>query len=538
MNELMCLLRSSFTSDEEQMFVQHFQLYLAYGQDETKFIVDMDDVWKWMGFSQKVTAAKHLTKRFVVGIDFTVSKLMSTGKHGGHNKELIMMNVDTFKQMCMVANTEKGKLTRKYYLKMEKVFLEYQKKEKEAYILELQNNTLIAKELERHNTLRNTCSDRPCVYLLKTDRISNIVKIGETDDLKTRLVDLKNKYNDGFLIDVFPCINPHALEQYILKRPDVKLNRIPATETIQCNETFTVDHLTKLIKKYQKMYNVNYCTFDQKHALAQAKIKARALKAIMTETNVDKREKLYDLLSNPCNNDDVLGVTSDKDDDDTDNKDIESDRKVYKYTPNDLENPIASFPSLKAAARSCKTPTIHDYHIRAACLNNTVFAEHRWFYTDDEENQKEDVPVIPPTQEEVKAPPKRKGRVAQLNPDKTQIINVWPNQTTASKALKIPACSITTAITTQRQYGGFKWEMYDEISDELKATFKGEVPKELRAGTCNKSVNRIDPDTDAILETYACVQDVCSLFKTSHKTVHKVSASGDIFKGFKWALAV
>ena len=102
--------------------------------------------------------------------------------------------------------------------------------------------------------------------------------------------------------------------------------------------------------------------------------------------------------------------------------------------------------------------------------------------------------------------------------------------------MKIPACSITTSITTQKPYGGFTWSMYNDLSDELKATFEGELPEEIRLGTCSKRVCRIDPATDAVLETYACVQDVCNLFKTSHKTIHRLSASGDIFKGFKWSV--
>jgi phage anti-repressor protein len=45
--------------------------------------------------------------------------------HGGHNKEKIMMNVDTFKALCMMPNTQKGKQTRRYYSKMESIFFKY-----------------------------------------------------------------------------------------------------------------------------------------------------------------------------------------------------------------------------------------------------------------------------------------------------------------------------------------------------------------------------------------------------------------------------
>lgn len=53
-----------------------------------------------------------------------------------------------------------------------------------------------------------------------------------------------------------------------------------------------------------------------------------------------------------------------------------------------------------------------------------------------------------------------------------------------------------------------------------------------------KHVERIDPSTDQILETYNCIQDVCSKFKTCHKTIHKACASGDLYRGYKWRVVV
>ncbi len=40
---------------------------------------------------------------------------------GGSNKEKVLLNVDTFKDLCMISRTEKGKEIRKYYLKLESI---------------------------------------------------------------------------------------------------------------------------------------------------------------------------------------------------------------------------------------------------------------------------------------------------------------------------------------------------------------------------------------------------------------------------------
>ncbi len=43
----------------------------------------------------------------------------------GMNREIIKLTVDTFKALCMTANTQKGKQTRAYYTKMDSVFFRY-----------------------------------------------------------------------------------------------------------------------------------------------------------------------------------------------------------------------------------------------------------------------------------------------------------------------------------------------------------------------------------------------------------------------------
>jgi len=62
-------MKSGFTDFEQQLFIASFYCYLNY--DKTKdFIIDMDNVWKWLGFGQKVKAEKLLEKNFVIDIDY------------------------------------------------------------------------------------------------------------------------------------------------------------------------------------------------------------------------------------------------------------------------------------------------------------------------------------------------------------------------------------------------------------------------------------------------------------------------------------
>ena len=50
-------LKNSFSTDEQQLFISSFYCYLNYKSDD--FVVDLDDIWSWLGFARK-TNAKNL----------------------------------------------------------------------------------------------------------------------------------------------------------------------------------------------------------------------------------------------------------------------------------------------------------------------------------------------------------------------------------------------------------------------------------------------------------------------------------------------
>ncbi len=98
-NKMLQRIKEKFTEDEQKMFVTCFYCYLHYNQ-KTDFIIDLDNVWKWVGFGQKVKAKILLEKHFLIDKDYKVL-LSHPGKqdslvHGGHNKETFMLNIFTF----------------------------------------------------------------------------------------------------------------------------------------------------------------------------------------------------------------------------------------------------------------------------------------------------------------------------------------------------------------------------------------------------------------------------------------------------------
>ena len=62
-------VKKNFTNYEQQLFLSSFYCYLKY-DTKKDFIIDLDNVWKWLGFSQKVNAKLLLEKQFKIEIDY------------------------------------------------------------------------------------------------------------------------------------------------------------------------------------------------------------------------------------------------------------------------------------------------------------------------------------------------------------------------------------------------------------------------------------------------------------------------------------
>ena len=100
-------VKNNFTNYEQQLFLSSFYCYLKY-DSKNDFVIDLDNVWKWLGFQQKYHAKYLLEKQFINNKDYKFL-VTQTGEQsfapepsgakksnrGGHNKEIIMLNVET-----------------------------------------------------------------------------------------------------------------------------------------------------------------------------------------------------------------------------------------------------------------------------------------------------------------------------------------------------------------------------------------------------------------------------------------------------------
>ena len=155
--ELTTRMLDSLNTAEQQLFVKSFQAHLQYGQDDTAYVVDFDDVWKWVGFGRKDNAKALLKKNFTLNVHDTVCTLQNghlrsleqniseelsqlqeqkaptdTDRDENNNMETFMLTVNTFKKFCMKAATKRAEEICDYYIKMENILLMHTKDQLET----------------------------------------------------------------------------------------------------------------------------------------------------------------------------------------------------------------------------------------------------------------------------------------------------------------------------------------------------------------------------------------------------------------------
>jgi len=146
-HKLLTKIKANFNENAQQMFVASFYCYLKHDA-KNDFVIDLDKVWEWLGFNKKHNAKYLLEKQFIVDIDYKIFAPEASGAkndtRGGHNKEIIMLNVETFKKFCLKAGTKKADEIHDYYIKLETTLHEVLQEESQELKLQLEqkNNQL------------------------------------------------------------------------------------------------------------------------------------------------------------------------------------------------------------------------------------------------------------------------------------------------------------------------------------------------------------------------------------------------------------
>ena len=295
-NSLLNKVKNTFNESQQQLFIASFYSYLNYDKTDD-YIVDLDNIWKWLGFNKKFNGIRLLEKFFVLNKDYKNSLDVSieqkfaphhggakTKGSGGHNIQKYYLNIKTFKSLCLKAQTKKADEIHEYYIKLEELIQEVLEEE----ATEMKNKLLIkdTEIAEKEMAIKNADQDKfkaiektlvsqftvntECVYFGTIDNTNDkqekLIKFGHSNNLPHRVQDHHKTYNNFILRDVFKVHNRQEIENLIKASTKIKghLRTIEVdgknrTEILAYDTTyFTIARLTKYIKDIisEKTYNI------------------------------------------------------------------------------------------------------------------------------------------------------------------------------------------------------------------------------------------------------------------------------------------
>jgi hypothetical protein len=291
-NKLLNKIKEKFTGFEQQLFIGSFYCYLNYDKN-MDFVVNLDDIWKWLGFTQKVSAIRVLEKNFNLDIDYKKLAFpnckavleISDKQNGGQNKQTILLTIKCFKSLCLKAQTKKASEIHEYYMKLEETLHEIVEEETNELKIQLEqkDNIILEKEITIINTKKEKQKaveqaiivqfplNTECIYFGTIDNVNEsnekLIKFGHTNDLSTRILDHRKKYINFNLVNAFRVQNKVEIENLIKSYPKIKrqirtieVNGKNKTEIIAYDATnFTIEKLSKHIKDiiHSKTYSID-----------------------------------------------------------------------------------------------------------------------------------------------------------------------------------------------------------------------------------------------------------------------------------------
>jgi hypothetical protein len=264
-NRFINKVKETFTETQQQMFVSSFYCYLNYHQTND-FVIDLDNIWIWLGFSQKAMAKRSLEKFFIIDKDYKVllcrSAEQTNDTKGGHNKQIILLNIRTFKLFCIKAGTVKANEIHEYFIKLEDIMNEIIKEECAELKEKIENQKIsnkLEKELLREKTLIEQFPvNTQCVYYGLVDNTNEnneqLIKYGNSNNLQQRVEQHKKIYTNFRLVNAFKVENKLHIENTIKNCEEIipykrviEIKNVNYTELL-CINNLSFDKLDTIIK--------------------------------------------------------------------------------------------------------------------------------------------------------------------------------------------------------------------------------------------------------------------------------------------------
>ena len=549
-NKLLIKIKQNFTETEQQLFISSFYCYLNYNST-TDFVIDLDNVWQWLGFSNKDKAKRLLQNFFKLNVDYkcllTLKGEQKSGR-GGHNKETILLTIKTFKLFCIKAETTKAKEIHEYFVKLEEILqqtiqeesnelkLQLEQAKNEIVQIEEKNKKTVDEKVLREREqmlLREYGNIGSVFYIIKVKTNADgtyVVKVGESrKGVQGRYNEHKYNYEEALLLDCFSVDNSKDFESFILSHEHIKFNKVTnlpnhenANELLLIGKKLTYKMLLDIVNTNIKKFdnNIKYLLVENetlKNVIASSKqmqeqynytLEIKELLNTQKEMmkiikNLEKSNKEILEKINPPQIKTTTGFQEPL---------VNLGPRLQQIHPEGLTL-VKVFESVAECIKESnfvmKRPSI-----QKAVTENTVYQGYRWMYV-ERDNDPNIITNIAPTKQ-TKA--QNLGYIAKLNSQKNEIINVYLDRKTAAINNGYESSSdIDNHVKNESLTKGHYYVLFDKCPEELRDAFIEKYGEPL---LYKDGIGQYD-STGNLIKEFVCKYDCIKKLQISDKTLTK-----------------
>ena len=559
-------LQTNFSDYEQQMFLSNFYCYLKYDK-VNDFIIDVDNIWEWLGFTNKGNAKKTIEKFFIIEKDYKIwlrsnenqtfdsENMMeieeeeenitnddkSKKSRGGHNKEKIMLNIITFKKLCLKAGTKRADEIHDYFIKLEEILyqiLEEETSELKTQMLQIEDKKqkeyevklLKQKVLDREKILLDEyATSGPLVYIIRVKTLESgryVIKLGESRiGITGRYAEHKHKYEECLLLDCFAVTRSKDFESFIHNHENVRLNKVTNLANHENeNELFMIGKdlpytmLLRIINNNLKYFNSHNGDLQLENENLKMMLEMKEtnnenifvkelLKAVKQLSNkIDSVEKMNKEILEKMNRPQARITTA------FNEPLVNLGHRLQKINPETLEL-IKVYENVAEVMR--ENANIKRPSLNKAIVENRVYCNYRWLFVDrslDPSVINNIVPTRPSIQKNI-------GYIAKLNQEKSEILAVYIDRKTAAHQNNYESISaLDNPVKKFTLTKGHYYTLYDNCSEELRNSFEASnngYPVLYRNG-----IGQYD-ENENLIHIFLCKYYCCNILGVSDKSLTK-----------------
>ena len=401
--------------------------------------------------------------------------------------------------------------------------------EKESQLQEKDIKHILDLKLDKHKTLLEKFHNKNCIYLCEVQ--TNLIKIGSSQDINVRKLDLKRVYGSCTFLDIFDGTTDfREIEQHILCKIKDYLYKglinghsskevvLLKTHTFNYNQLLTI--VTNEIKNFtNKEVELRKLNNEEK----KIDLINRLIDRNLTYEQIDK-------LINYKNEDIIKPIQERKSIQNVKNTGtiVKKGRKIQVINPDNLNFIVKVYDSMIFALRD--TEHNYDKHsIQNACKKHTIYKEFRWLFVEHGQNPNI-VKDIKPT---VKSNQPDLDIILQLNSSKTCVLDNYYGITLIKNKFKVSLPRLHKIINNNILFNDSYFVKINDCPVELLNNYKEKNDLVIRTNSKSKKVKQINILSNEEI-TYKSISEASVKFGTTHKSITNCIKNNTNLNGYRW----